>query len=452
MVRRRLMVVFFCLTCGLALAVSLGLSACSPANNTDSTPPVTIVQQTPPPTPDSELLQVSDTRPAGARLHVTFPSITLLNHDPTRAAQLFLVLADPQGGFSYMLYPANSPGYPTTQFDLRSYPLELSISDDTTQLMIWILAVHNTRYEAAEMLGLDSLIASLGIGFQRWLNEGDPADDPLAAVVSASEGVLYEWFAEIEVIGQSVIMLDAANNWNVDFHSERSPDGGLNSVYTVQYLSESSASPLTTPTPTLPTSTQDDSQFELLVDETFEGGESAYSWYEGGDSTYENTIIDGAYQIHLTDITQREFGLSWGSLEGERFENYVLAAEVSLVEDAVEEAYYGVWFHYQDGQNFIYFGVSNEGEYRVAVVQENKNVLVIRDWTPHSAVNPGAASNMLTVEARADGIFILAINHEQVLTFTDHTYTGGSVAFFCRAKSVPATCRLDRLRIWTRDS
>jgi hypothetical protein len=133
------------------------------------------------------------------------------------------------------------------------------------------------------------------------------------------------------------------------------------------------------------------------------------------------------------------------------FENYVLAAEVSLVEEDAEEAYYGIWFHYQDGKNFIFFGVSNVGEYRVSVVQDNTNIIEVRDWTPHPAVNPGAASNMLTVETRGDGTFILAINHMQVLTFTDHTYEGGSVAFFCRAKTVPATCRLDRLRVWSRE-
>ena len=87
----------------------------------------------------------------------------------------------------------------------------------------------------------------------------------------------------------------------------------------------------------------------------------------------------------------------------------------------------------------------------MAVVQDNKNIIEVRDWTSHSAVEADAASNMLTVEARADGTFILSINHEQVLTFTDLTYDGGSVAFFCRSKSVPTTCRLNRLRIWSRE-
>ncbi len=441
-----------CRRCLIAVLV-LVLAACSSANTTDLTPSISIMQ-TAPPTPAVEVLQVNDTRPNGARLHVTIPSITFPSHNPTHEVQLFGVMADAEGGFSYLLFPANNPGYPTDQFDLRSHPLELSIGDKTTAITLWILAVHNTHYVAAEMLGLDTLAASLALGFRNWLAQGDPADDPLAGVVSASDGALYEWFAGIEVVGQSVIRLDAADNWNVDFDSERSPDGGLNIVYAVQYLRSGEDETLTssfTPTPSIPVVTQDDRLFKLLIDETFENGKTIYTWYEGGDSTYENAIVNNAYQIELTDITQREFGLSWGSLEDVHFKNYVLEAEVSLVEEEVEAAYYGIWFHYQDGQNFLYFGISNAGEYRVAVIEDNKNSIEVRDWTPHSAVNSGSASNILTIEARGDGTFILAINHEQVLTFTDHTYDGGSVAFFCRAKSVPATCRLSRLRIWSRE-
>jgi len=42
----------------------------------------------------------------------------------------------------------------------------------------------------------------------------------------------------------------------------------------------------------------------------------------------------------------------------------------------------------------------------------------------------------------------LSINGERVRTFDDETFTSGSIAFFCYAQSVPATCRLERIRIW----
>jgi hypothetical protein len=184
----------------------------------------------------------------------------------------------------------------------------------------------------------------------------------------------------------------------------------------------------------------------LLVDETFAGGTSAQDWYQDQDNTYVNHIIDGAYEIRLTDIAQREFGISWGSIEGEQFENYILEADVSLLEDNLTDAQYGIWFHYQDDFNFIYFGLSNQGEYRVAVIKD------IQDWTPHPAIHPGAATNALTIETWSDGTITLSANGEQLLSFNDTTYESGSVAFFCRSTTVPATCHLTNLRIWQADA
>jgi len=109
-----------------------------------------------------------------------------------------------------------------------------------------------------------------------------------------------------------------------------------------------------------------------------------------------------------------------------------------------------LWFHYQDDFNFIYFGLSNEGSYRVAVILRNANRREIQDWTPHPAIRPGAATNTLTIEASVTGEIALSINGERVATFTDRTFSAGSLAFFCYAQSVPTTCRLERLRIWER--
>ena len=117
---------------------------------------------------------------------------------------------------------------------------------------------------------------------------------------------------------------------------------------------------------------------------------------------------------------------------------------VRLVEDDALNARYGIWFDYQDDYNFIYFGISNPGEYRVAVIQSNSNRIEIQDWTPHPAIRRGAATNILTIETEPEGKVTLGVNGEQVATFTDKTFDGGSIAFFCYAETVPTTCRLER--------
>ncbi len=414
--------------------------ACTPQDST-SAPDAT--QQTPPPTPAVDVLQVSGTSDSGARLRVTLPSIKLLNGSD-QGAQLFLVLADPHGTYSYLLYPANRSGDESELFDLTHTPLEISLTDTTTTVYLWMLAVHHTRYRAAELFGLDALAASLGLGFRNWLADGDPSDDPLAAVVDASDGALYEWFAEIDVIGQNVVAFDANRDWDVGLSSQRSPDGGLNAVYTVQHISAEDVALLPTPTPV-----DDYPGYHLSLDETFPGGQSTYQWYEGQDnSTYINRVIDGAYEIRLTDIVQREFALSWGSMEEERFDDYVAEAQVRLLESGVSDARYGIWFNYQDDYNFLYFGISNDGKYRIAVILRNSNRIEVQDWTTHPAIRRGTATNTLTVEANTNGDIRLSVNGEQLKTFNDQTFTGGSIAFFCYAESVPATCHLEHLRIW----
>jgi hypothetical protein len=417
------------------------LLSCAPQDNA---PPALTDTQPPLPTPASDALRVSGALPTGARLRVTLPSIKLFKRAPGEQVQLFLVMADPHGAYSYMLYPANRRGDALDEFDLTEYPLELSVDANTSAVTLWILAARNARYEAAERFGLDALAASLSIGFSSWLATGDPADDPLAAVISASDGVLYEWYAGIEALGQIAIMFEAQHGWNVGMGSNRSPDGGMNVVYTAQYVSADDVSLL--PTPTSSTALPG---YTLRADETFANTVSPYGWREAQTDTYTNQIIDGAYEIRLTGLAdQSDSSVSWGTMEGERLKNYIVEADIRLLETDADDTQSGIWFHYQDEFNFISFAVSNRGEYRVTVVRDNAVWLTIQDWTPHPAIRPGADPNTLTIETNPNGTIVLGINGEQLMTFTDRTFDSGTIAFFCRAMSVPVTCRLEGLRVW----
>jgi hypothetical protein len=426
------------------------ITGCGPQDqNRDAPDPPTVATRTPPPTPSVEALRVNGGSSSSPRLRVILRSVNLLKRAETTSAQVFVVLTDPQGNVTYLLYPANQPGKLEDQFDLSSFPLDVAIQNNTDGIVLWVLAVHNTHYQSAEALGLDTLAASLSTGFRTWLREGDPTDDPLAAIVSASNGALYEWFAGIEVLGQGSTVFLSDEDWGTGLHSLRSADEGLTAVYTAQLFAAQEPNGLPIPPSATPTGFNPSRPgYTLRVNETFENGTSAYNWYEGRDSTYINHLTDGAYEIQLTDIQQRDHGVSWGSIEGEQFQNYIVEAQVRLVESGVKDGRYGIWFHYKDDYNFIYFGISNQGEYRVAIIKENSSRIEIKDWTPHPAIKRGAATNILTIETSTDGTIILGINGEQVTTFNDDTFTDGSVAFFCYAESVPTTCRLERLLIW----
>lgn len=427
------------------IVLALAMTSCALLGDPESSPTPALPNHTPPPTPSAEVLRVSGTTPGGARLRVTIPSVELLARPEEATPQLFAVLADPTGTYSYALTPANRAGIAGSKFELMEHPLEISLRDGTEAVMLWLLAVDNQRYEASEEFGLDALAASLGFGFRNWVADGDPRDDPLAAVISASDGALFDWFAAIQVIGQTVIALEQANDWDTALASHNSPDGGLSVVYTTRLISEQTVAQYPTPTP-------HDAYpgYTLRLDEQFIGAESDHTWYQGQDETYTNRIINGAYEIHLSALVQRDYGLSWGSLEGELFTDYIVEADVQLREDDVKDARYGIWFNYQDDYNFIYFGVSNQGEYRAAVIQRNSNRIELQDWTPHPAIRRGAATNTLTIRSVPDGDIILSVNGDQLAIFNNQTFISGSIAFFCYAESVPATCHLNRLRVWER--
>ncbi len=433
------------LLAALLLSLSITAAGCGRLNGSEKPVP-TDTPNTIPPTPDSDVLRISSEPITGARLRFKFPSIQLPKRDTDTDAQVFVLLTDDQGDYAYLLYPANRAGDASDSLDLASYPLDLGVNDETRTVILWMVAFHNRHYASAEAFGIDALGSSLAVGFRSWLRSDEP-DDPLAAVVSASDGALFEWFAGITVLGQGTVHFAPDEGWPLGDGTLTTPDEGIMAAYTVQIIpSEHAVAVPSGPTPVFPSEAR--TGFALAVDETFAGGVSAAAWYEGSDDTYTNRIVDGAYEIRLRDIQDRGFARSWGSIEGRQFTNYTVEAQVRLLDQEALTAEYGLWLHYQDDFNFVYFGISNDSSYRVAVIQQNQPTRELQPWTAAEAIQPGAATNILTAETTAGGDLTLYANGTQLGTFHDETFSGGSVAFFCYAESVPTTCQLERLRIW----
>src|SRR5690606_14430782 len=124
----------------------------------------------------------------------------------------------------------------------------------------------------------------------------------------------------------------------------------------------------------------------------------AEGWYQGRAETFVNEVIGGGYQIRLLGSSQRPIALSWGSLSGLRAGQGRIEAEMRLTESSAGDTTYGLWLRYQDTYNFLYVGLSNQGEYRVAVVSNNRVQRVIQDWQFHPAIGRGTAANVVSVE------------------------------------------------------
>ncbi|NLE52025.1 MAG: hypothetical protein GX613_11525 [Chloroflexi bacterium] len=434
-----------------ALVALLLLAAC---NNTPAVDPLTGTQSesTPVPTPAAEALTVTGTNALGERLHVIVPAITIGQRAEAQAVRVFVALVDPQGTYSYLLFPANRSGEDADRIALVDHPLEIGIGASTPYVALWALAFHTTGHTAAESQGWDALATSLALGFREWLLDGDPADDPLAGAVNASGGTLYAWYAEIDVLGQVLTRLDPAEGWGVNLGTATGVDDALAVVFDVDHIPAPDA-----PTPELEEPPEDtsiengaapDTPYTLVLDETFNDPTSAERWYHGRAGTFINEVVGGGYQIRLLGATRRPIALSWGSMSGLRFGRGLIEAEMRMAEGDSADATYGLWLRHQDDNNFLYVGLSNRGEYRVAVIVNNRVQTLVQDWQFHPAISTGTASNLIAIELFADGRHDLSVNDTHLLTFRDRTFGDGSIAFFCSARTTPTTCRLETLRVW----
>lgn len=402
-----------------------------PSETAAGTPPVAL-----------DTLAVTGTSASGERLRVIMPALTLERPVSNMPVRVLVALVDPHGTYSYLLHPVSPLAENTRQISLVDHPLEVGISAGTPYVALWIVAFQPVDDSAISTQNLDALATSLALSFRSWLNTGDPADDPLAGTVGASDGALYAWFAGIDVQGQALARLDAAGGWETELRTIAAPDGGISAVFDVDYLpptSEATPAPVRAPA---------EDEFTLLLDETFDDPASAVRWFQGRAPTFINEVAGSGYQIRLLGASRGSTAISWGSLSGVRIARGRIEADARLTESDAAEASYGIWLRYQDDNNFLSVSLSSQGEYRVTVVESNRVQRVIQDWQQHPAIHTGAATNTLSVELHADGRHDLAVNGVHLLTFRDRTFGEGAIAFFCAARSVPATCRLESLRVW----
>jgi hypothetical protein len=114
---------------------------------------------------------------------------------------------------------------------------------------------------------------------------------------------------------------------------------------------------------------------------------------------------------------------------------------------------YGLIFQVQVGEEsdeFYAFRISGDGFYTVEKTEGDELVPLI-DWTASSLIDQTeGAANVLTVEGRTD-TYNLYINGQQVDTFTDDTYSGGTFGFMVDNydETTPASFTFDDLKVGT---
>lgn len=154
---------------------------------------------------------------------------------------------------------------------------------------------------------------------------------------------------------------------------------------------------------------------ESLLNETFDSPDAWENYEFEGTSL---SVSNGAYQIASTGE-----GFSWGLNDVEHTD---VVIEVTAVQNSISENNaYGVMCRADTSNNGdgYYFLVSGDGFYSISK-GEGDNVNPLIDWTAHSSVNKGQATN--TIKAICNGSYLaLHINGQFVAEIEDASYASG---------------------------
>lgn len=155
-----------------------------------------------------------------------------------------------------------------------------------------------------------------------------------------------------------------------------------------------------------------------------------------GETRYQN----GRYEITIKSPNFVVWGLS-----GRDFDNFVMEVSGHQEQGSADGAY-GLIFRYQNDQNFYELDVSTDGFVTLGRYQNNTWTALI-DWTPNSAINLGAATNHLRIEARGPH-FVVYVNNNPIGKVDDHTFTQGDIGLVAGSRESGARVLFDYLRVY----
>lgn len=433
---------------GLWAGLWIGLTACSVVGDSSektATPLRPVVREA-----------IYESIAQESRLTVTLDTLTLLAPEETNDTQILAVLADGTGQPSYMLFPSNQPGILESSITLNEYPLRFNPT--TESALLWVLAIRHTAYPITETIGQATIAQTLAMGLDSLIAQNSLPDSgrPLVQIIASSTDLL-AWYGQAQVVGEATHALAKGQNWSAGSQTLESSDGGWQLTYTISVNTVIANAP-TLPATTIPTiepsptpngdytaMEQPIDGYRLVVDEKFTDATSKVEWFIGSDPTYAASLVVGGYQIVLTGIDDnRDVGLSWGSVQGYVFNDYVVRARMRVLESGVL-ARYGLWLHYQDDFNFLFFGLENTGRYRIARFKNGYTELV--PWNTSPVILLDNQTNEM--EVKIDGNdYTLKVNGMTVATASDAAFRNGRLAFFCYSPVIPSTCQLQALEIW----
>ncbi|MBN1875741.1 MAG: hypothetical protein JXA33_16065 [Anaerolineae bacterium] len=149
-------------------------------------------------------------------------------------------------------------------------------------------------------------------------------------------------------------------------------------------------------------------------------------WKLSSDAIAEVTIQDGQLYIHVFWEGQ----VAWASA-GRALKDARVRVEATQISGPVDNEY-GILLRMDDDEHFYAFSVSGDGYARVARYDEGVWTVLGSDWSIYEAVQQGAATNLLEVEARGEQLSF-RVNDQVVAEVTDDQLARGDVGLYAGA-------------------
>ena len=154
--------------------------------------------------------------------------------------------------------------------------------------------------------------------------------------------------------------------------------------------------------------------------------DDAEAWRLRSDAAAELEIREGRLHIQILQPGQ----VAWALAE-RTFADFDLQVDATQLAGPADNEY-GVLVRMEGDTRFYAFSVSGDGYVRASRYDDGRWEILGSDWTAHAAVNQGAVTNTLAIEARGSQ-FAFSVNDEQVLQVEDGALASGEVGLYAGA-------------------
>ena len=149
-------------------------------------------------------------------------------------------------------------------------------------------------------------------------------------------------------------------------------------------------------------------------------------WQLSADAAASVAVAEGVLRVHVFEVGQ----VAWAAA-GRTYGDFRLSVEATQV-SGPDDNEYGVLVRMAGDQQFYVFSISGDGYARAAWYNSGSWKLLGTDWMSSEAIQQGAATNVLAVEARG-ATFVFSVNGTQVMQVEDAQLVKGDIGLYAGA-------------------